>query len=57
MVGSHNKTKDTNAGHSINYSESAEWLKFTSVVGDDVGDSPKSWENKDVYFWVAEEPK
>lgn len=55
MVSSNNEPKESNGYYSSDYSYITEGLLFAGVVGYDVGDYTKSWENKNVNLGVAKE--
>ena len=55
MVGSDDESENPNSNYCVDYSECTEWFCFTAVVGKDMGNGPKSWEDQDINFWVPKE--
>lgn len=54
---SDNKPEQANSYYRSHYSHIAEGFFLTSVVSDDMGDYSKAGKNKNIYFWVSEEPE
>lgn len=55
MVSSNNEPKESNGYYSSDYSYVTERLLFAGVVGYNMGDYAKSWENKNVNLGVTKE--
>lgn len=55
VVSSYDKAQKADCHHSSNHSYVAEGFFFTGVVCNDVGNHAEAREDKNVYFWVAEE--
>merc|ERR550517_1007128 len=52
VVGPHNKPKHPNCRYSVNYPQISKGIIFTSFLGNNLGDKPKSRQNQNVDFRV-----
>lgn len=55
VVGSYDEAKEADGHHGSNHSYIPKGFFFPRVVCYNVGDYPKPWKNKNIYFGVAKE--